>query len=89
MITRKSVGGAFFLMALFCSAMSAIAQENSPAPNIIFILADDFGYGSTNAYGADPEFVRTPHINRIAEKGMRFTDASTPACFAGWKLEIY
>ncbi len=55
------------------------AQKNSSRPNIVFILADDFGYSSLNSYGADKDLVRTPHIDRIAEKGMRFTDASTPA----------
>jgi len=48
-------------------------------PNIVIILADDFGYSSVNSYGADKKLVRTPNIDRIAEKGMRFTDASTPA----------
>lgn len=48
-------------------------------PNIIFILADDFGYSSINSYGADKSLVRTPNIDRVAKQGMRFTDASTPA----------
>lgn len=72
------------IVALFISGLSHAQQnpENKSlpgSPNIIFILADDFGYGSVNAYGADPDLVRTPYINRIAEKGMRFTNASTPA----------
>ena len=48
-------------------------------PNVIFILADDLGYGSTNAYGADRALVRTPHLDRLASEGMRFTDANAPA----------
>ena len=55
------------------------AKQNSSRPNIVFILADDFGYSSLNSYGADKDLVRTPHIDRIAETGMRFTDASTPS----------
>lgn len=55
---------------------SILSQER---PNIVLILADDFGYGSVNAYGADKTLVRTPNIDRIAENGMRFTDAYTPA----------
>ncbi len=54
----------------------AFSQEK---PNIVLILADDLGYGSLNSYGADKNLVRTPHIDRIAEAGMRFTDAYTPA----------
>ncbi|MCK5565605.1 MAG: sulfatase-like hydrolase/transferase, partial [Planctomycetes bacterium] len=59
--------------------MAGGAAQNSSRPNIVFILADDFGYSSLNSYGADKKLLRTPHIDRIAEKGMRFTDASTPA----------
>lgn len=55
------------------------AQQTGQHPNIVLILADDLGYGSINAYGADRALVRTPHIDRIADNGMRFTQASTPA----------
>lgn len=48
-------------------------------PNIVVILADDFGYGSLGAYGADPKLIRTPHLDRLAREGRRFTDASTPS----------
>ena len=48
-------------------------------PNIVFILADDLGYSSLNSYGAEKSLLRTPHIDRIAREGMRFTNASTPA----------
>jgi len=54
----------------------AFSQEK---PNIVFILADDFGYSSLNSYGADKNLLRSPHIDRIAEAGMRFTNAYTPA----------
>jgi len=56
----------------------ALAQQKSK-PNIIFILADDFGYSSLNCYGAEMNLVRTPHIDGLAEAGMRFTHAHTPA----------
>ncbi|HDZ69121.1 MAG TPA: twin-arginine translocation signal domain-containing protein [Phycisphaerales bacterium] len=46
-------------------------------PNIIFIMADDLGYGDLSCYGATK--VSTPNIDRIAEEGMRFTDAHTPS----------
>lgn len=48
------------------------------APNIVVILADDFGPGSPNCYGSSKEHVRTPHMDRLAKEGMLFTDASTP-----------
>ena len=62
-------------LLIFCS----ISASSQNLPNIVFILADDFGYGSVNCYGADESLVRTPHINHIAEQGMRFTNAYTPA----------
>lgn len=46
-------------------------------PNIVIILADDLGYGSTNPYGADPALVRTPNINKLASDGVRFTRGYT------------
>lgn len=46
-------------------------------PNIVVILADDYGYGSAGCYGADPKLVRTPAIDRLAREGRRFTDANT------------
>ena len=61
------------------TSSAADASANKSRPNIVFILADDLGYGSLNSYGADKKFVRTPHIDRIAETGMRFTDAYAPA----------
>ncbi len=42
-------------------------------PNILFILADDLGYGDLGCYGQ--ERIRTPHIDRLAAEGLRFTDA--------------
>lgn len=56
-----------------------VAGQQSKKPNIVFILADDFGYGSVNAYGADKNLLRTPYIDQLAETGMRFTHAHTPA----------
>ncbi len=65
------------LLVSFCIAANINAQTQKP--NIVFILADDFGYTSLNCYGADKSLVRTPHIDGLAEAGMRFTHAHTPA----------
>ncbi len=54
----------FFAAALF-------AQPATPRPpNIIFILADDLGYGDLSCYGQ--KHFKTPHIDRLAAEGMRF-----------------
>lgn len=47
-------------------------------PNIVLILADDFGYGDAGCYNAQAR-VATPNIDRIARQGLRFTDAHSPA----------
>jgi arylsulfatase A-like enzyme len=43
----------------------------TPRPNLIFILADDLGYGELGCYGQKQ--VQTPHLDRMAAEGMRFT----------------
>ena len=49
-------------------------------PNIVFILADDLGYGELGCYGQ--EKIKTPHVDRLAAEGMRFTQHYTgaPVC---------
>ena len=54
------------------------AQTLTPSkPNIVFILADDIGYGDFGCYGATK--VQTPNIDRLAAQGLRFTDAHAPS----------
>lgn len=53
----------------------AVAAER--LPNIIVILSDDYGYGSAGCYGANPALVKTPHLDRLAKEGRRFTDGNT------------
>jgi arylsulfatase A len=65
-------------LILLCGAAGFVQAQNQK-PNIVFILADDFGYGSVNSYGADKDLLRTPHIDGLAEAGMRFTHAHTTA----------
>ena len=79
MSRQNSIKKILVFIAIFGTTFFVYAQKNSQKPNIIFILADDFGYSSLNSYGADKNLVRTPHIDRIADEGMRFTNASTPA----------
>ena len=53
----------------------------SPArekPNILFILADDLGYGDVGCYNPESK-VPTPHLDRLAREGMLFTDAHSPS----------
>lgn len=59
----------FITSCLFSLAAVAQAQET---PNIIFIYADDMGYGDLGCYGSKVN--RTPNIDKLAAEGMRFTD---------------
>lgn len=64
----------FFLLAMLTSACSIPASATSlqsRPPNIIFILADDLGYGDLGCYGQ--QVIRTPEIDHMAATGMRFT----------------
>jgi len=67
-----------FIFALTLAAHTAVSQDVPPRPNIVFILADDMGYGDAQCYNAESK-VPTPNIDKLAEQGMRFTDAHTPS----------
>ncbi len=56
------------LLIVFNIALSLHAQQ----PNIIFIMADDLGYGELGCYGQ--EKIKTPNIDQLANQGIRFTD---------------
>ena len=49
-----------------------------PRPNIVVLLAHDMGYGDAGAYNAESK-IPTPHMDRLAREGRRFTDAHTPS----------
>ena len=57
------------LLCLFCAGWFCSAEAQQP--NIIFILADDLGYGETGAYGQ--EKIETPNIDRLAASGLKYT----------------
>lgn len=53
-------------------------MEGAERPNIVFILADDLGYGDVGVYNAKTR-IPTPNLDRLAGEGMRFTDAHAPS----------
>ena len=66
-------------MAAVVSMAVALGQAGAAAkPNIVFVLADDLGYGDVQALNARSK-VPTPHLNRLARQGMTFTDAHSPS----------
>lgn len=68
------------LLAGTATAKQAAAQtppaDNAKRPNVVFILADDLGYGDLSCYGQ--QRFQTPHIDSLAARGMRFT-----RCYSG------
>ncbi|RBP35647.1 arylsulfatase A-like enzyme [Roseimicrobium gellanilyticum] len=66
------------VLLVFASRVPAYGAGPVAAPNVLLILADDLGYGDLRCYN-DQSKVATPHIDRLASEGMRFTDAHSPA----------
>ncbi len=58
--------------------MRAIAAETPSRPNIVYILADDLGWGDLRCYNAKSG-VPTPNADKLAAQGMRFTDMHSPS----------
>jgi len=71
MMIRKLL---LFASALAWGAVSPAIAAAPSKPNIVFILADDMGYGDPRCFNADSKMA-TPHIDALAGQGMRFTDA--------------
>ena len=71
------------ILASFCLLGGSLgaAEAKATKPNIVFILADDLGWSDTTLYGTT-KFLETPNIERLAKRGMRFTNAyaANPLC---------
>jgi uncharacterized sulfatase len=63
---------AFAVIGLICAGVCSAYAANAPRPNIIFIMADDLGYGDLGCYGQS--LIKTPRLDQMAAEGMRFTD---------------
>ena len=63
-----------------CLAVAASGQDDDPPPNILVIICDDLGYGDLECYGHP--HIKTPHLNTLAQEGVRFTScySAAPVC---------
>ena len=69
------------LAALLSAPLAGLNAADAPRPsrpNIVFILADDLGYGDVGCYNSESK-VPTPNLDRLAREGIRFTDAHAPS----------
>ena len=85
--TLNSIRGAMLLIAialLSIAVVPATAQAQQQRPNILFIMGDDIGWFNIGAYHQGIMAGRTPHLDKLAAEGMRFTDYYAEAsCTAG------
>ena len=77
--------GLFLCCMILLASSNAVGQENSPGsdgkPNVILIMADDLGYNHLGVYGQQK--IKTPHIDKLASQGMRFTQFYAGASVCG------
>ena len=71
---KKTISTLLIIPFTFVGGLSAETIK----PNIIVIYTDDQGYGDASSYNGDSKF-QTPHIDRLAKEGMRFTDGHSSA----------
>ena len=75
--TKLLLGTASMAALLACLALKPATQKPN-SPNIVYILADDLGYGDISVYNTEGG-IKTPNIDKLAVEGMRFTDAHSPS----------
>jgi arylsulfatase A len=68
---RSSALACIVLVEMFIDSAQARSAPASRSPNIIFILADDLGYGDLGCFGQ--RLIQTPNLDRLAARGMRLT----------------
>ncbi len=79
-VSRREFIAGSAAAGLVASAHAQLPAANSPKPNIIFIMADDMGWGDLSCYGR-PDY-QTPNLDKLATQGMKFTNAysAAPVC---------
>ncbi|MEO1011650.1 MAG: arylsulfatase [Bacteroidota bacterium] len=76
--SRGVAGSVLFLFFISCKEEPKTVPEKEHFPNIVYILADDLGYGDIQAFNPEGK-IKTPHLNQLTADGMKFTDAHSPS----------
>ena len=79
-IGTVGLGAASVAVLQNASAVQQQAGSRGKLPNVIFIMADDMGYGDTTVYNPESK-IPTPHMEQLASEGATFTDAHSPAAW--------
>jgi arylsulfatase A-like enzyme len=66
-----------FILVAIIALLSSPTGAAESKPNILYILSDDLGYGDLGCYNKDSK-IPTPHLDKLASEGTRFTDAHAP-----------
>ena len=76
---NKTANFLIFITAIPISGIfqNSFAQKQTGKPNVIFIYADDIGYGDLSCNGA--KTIKTPNVEKLAKQGVRFTNMHSPA----------
>lgn len=67
-----------FLQLALAGAIPSISRGAPRLPNIVYILADDLGWGDLKCYNSESR-IPTPNLDRLASQGLRFTDMHSPS----------
>src|SRR5436190_4523834 len=70
-VNTQSINHVGVLFLLLLIGIHSSPAADLPRPNVVFIIADDLGYGDIGCYGAND--IKTPHIDGLAREGTRFT----------------
>ena len=79
-VTQTEIGMRYIVLIILSFIFNDLSAQKQKQPNIIFILADDLGYGDLGVYGQ--ELIETPNIDALAKGGLKFNQfySGAPVC---------
>src|SRR6478752_10586530 len=79
-LSRRPMKWVLYIIVAYWAAAApgTLAPAADSKPNVVIILADDLGYGDLGCFNPKSK-IPTPHLDRLAGEGIRFTDAHSPS----------